>query len=63
MDTKTVFYEVAYSSGADDKADEHVFIDNNVLIGAEYYYYVQAKAKIDDNEPMAHPSERGKIIS
>lgn len=58
----TVFYEEVYSSGADDKAEEHLYVDKNVLIGAQYYYYIQAKARIAENDPFADPGTRGKII-
>ncbi|MBD3291158.1 hypothetical protein GF337_20290 [candidate division KSB1 bacterium] len=58
----TVFYEEIYSSGADDKAEEHLYVDKNVLIGAQYYYYIQAKAKIAEDDPYADPGTRGKTI-
>ena len=58
----TVFYQVVYSSDADDRAAEHLYVDRDVLIGAQYYYYVQAKARIADNDPNADPTTRGKII-
>ncbi len=58
----TVFYEVAYSSGPEDKAIDHLFVDTDVLIGAQYYYYIQAKAKIGENDLTADPSTRGKTI-
>ncbi|MBN1302463.1 MAG: hypothetical protein JW995_14695 [Melioribacteraceae bacterium] len=58
----TVFYEPIYDSGPDDIAADHLYIDNTVLPGAQYYYYVQAKAVIDENDMSAHPLSRGKII-
>ncbi len=58
----TVFYEPAYSSGPEDVAAEHLFVDTDVLPGAEYYYYVQAKAIIPGDELNAYPSSRGKTI-
>ncbi len=58
----TVFYESIYSSGPEDKGDEHVFIDKTVLFGGQYYYYIQAKTKIDENDQSADPTSRGKII-
>jgi len=58
----TVFYEVAYSSGPEDKASDHLFVDTDVLPGAQYYYYIQAKAKIGVNDLTADPSTRGKTI-
>lgn len=60
--TDTVFYEVIYNSDENDRADEHLFVDKTVIVGAQYYYYVQAKARIDDNDLTAHPSTRGKIM-
>lgn len=58
----TLFYEEIYSSGPDDKAGEHLYSDKNVMIGAQYYYYVQAKAQIGATDPLADPLSRGKII-
>lgn len=58
----TIFYEVIYDSDADDKADEHLFVDENFIVGAQYYYYIQSKIKIDENDMTAHPSTRGKIM-
>jgi len=58
----TVFYEEIYSSGPEDKADEHLYVDKDVLIGAQYYYYLQSKARIADDDEHADPTTRGKII-
>lgn len=58
----TVLYQVIYSSGPDDLANEHLYVDKDVLIGAHYYYYIQAKAYVDENDPNAHFTSRGKII-
>ncbi len=58
----TVSYIEIYNSDATDIASEHTFVDDNVLFGAQYYYYLQAKARIDENDPDAYPSSRGKII-
>ena len=58
----TVFFEEIYSSDSNDKAAEHLYDDTDVLIGAQYYYYIQAKVHIDPNDPNAHPSSRGKTI-
>jgi len=58
----TVFYEQVYNSGADDKAEEHLYVDKDVLAGAQYYYYVQAKAQIAENDPFADPTTLGKLI-
>jgi len=58
----TVFYREIYSSGSDDKAAQHLFKDKNFFPGAQYYYYIQAKAKIDENDLTAEPSTRGKIM-
>lgn len=59
----TVLYEEVYSSGATDKANSHLFIDNTVILSAVYYYYVQAKVLIDANDPNADPSTRGEIMT
>ena len=58
----TVFYNEIYSSGPEDKASEHVYLDTTVLSGAPYYYYIQSKAKIDANDLTADPSSRGKLM-
>ena len=58
----TVFYREIYSSGPEDVAFEHSFLDTTVLSGAPYYYYIQTKVKIDENDLSADPSTRGKIM-
>ena len=58
----TVYYEQIYSSGAEDKLSEHVFVDHNVLSGGTYYYYIQTKALIDANDVNADPTTRNKLI-
>ena len=58
----TVSYEAIYDSGSEDIASEHVFVDNAVLSGAPYYYYVQSKALIDENDLNADPTTLGKIM-
>ena len=58
----SVFYQVIYSSGPEDKAIEHEFLDTSVISGAPYYYYIQSKAKIDENDLNADPTTRGKIM-
>lgn len=58
----TVFYQEIYSSGHEDKASEHKFTDTTIIKTVPYYYYIQSKAKIDENDVNADPSTRGKII-
>lgn len=58
----TTYYQIVYDSDENDIATEHIFKDKDILVGAEYYYYLQAKAKIDDNDLLADPLSRGKII-
>lgn len=58
----TVFYEPIYDSDENDRAAEHLYVDKDVIIGAQYYYYIQAKGRIDENDPLAYPENRGKII-
>lgn len=58
----TVFYQQIYATGPDDKADEHLYIDKDVLIGAQYYYYIQAITRIPEDDPNAHPTSRGKLV-
>jgi len=58
----TTFYKEIYSSDSDDLASEHIYVDDQVLIGAQYYYYIQTKALIDPNDPNAYPDLRGKTI-
>jgi hypothetical protein len=58
----SVFYEVIYSSGPEDKAAEHEILDTTVLSGAPYYYYIQTKARIEENDLNADPTTRGKVM-
>jgi hypothetical protein len=58
----TVFYQEIYSSGPEDKATEHHFIDSTALKTLPYYYYIQTKAKIDENDLTADQTTRGKIM-
>ncbi len=58
----TLFFEEVYSSGPEDRAVQHLFVDKNVLIGAQYYYYVQTRARIAADNPLADPLSRGRII-
>ncbi len=58
----TAYYEVIYDSDSEDKAAEHLFVDKDVLIGAQYYYYLQAKSRIAVDDPLADPTSRGKIL-
>ncbi|MGC9364051.1 MAG: hypothetical protein ACP5FZ_05705 [Fidelibacterota bacterium] len=58
----SVFYDVVYNSDSDDKAAEHLFVDTTVVVGAQYYYYVQAKARVAPDDLTAHASTRGKIM-
>ena len=58
----TVFYDVVYNSNSSDKAASHTFNDTTIRTGANYSYYVQAKALIDPNDPNADPTTRGKMM-
>jgi hypothetical protein len=58
----TVFYKEVYSSGPDDKAPEHRFTDDSIIKTVPYYYYIQAKVRIDENDLTADPTTRGEII-
>ena len=58
----TVFYEPIYESGSEDRAVMHELLDSTVLSGAPYYYYIQTKALIDENDLNADPYSRGKIM-
>jgi hypothetical protein len=58
----TVFYREIYSTGPEDKASEHNFVDTAVLSGAPYYYYILTKCRIDENDLNADPTTRGKIM-
>jgi hypothetical protein len=58
----TVFFDMVHRTDANDKADEHLWIDEAVLFGASYYYYVQAGLKISENDLNAYPTNRGKTI-
>lgn len=58
----TLSYSLIYSSGPEDISIEHTFVDTTVLSGAPYYYYIQTKARINDDDLNADPTTRGKII-
>jgi hypothetical protein len=58
----TIAYSEIYSSGPDDKAFEHEFLDTTALPGVPYYYYIQSKALIDENDLTADPTTRGKMM-
>jgi hypothetical protein len=58
----TVYYHMIYDSGPDDKGSQHTFVDSSIVLNSDFYYYIQAKAKIDDNDPNADPLSRGKVL-
>jgi hypothetical protein len=58
----TVAYSEIYSSGVEAIGGEHQFLDTTALPGAPYYYYIQSKAYIDENDLTADPTTRGKIM-
>jgi hypothetical protein len=58
----TVAYEPIYDSDQNDKAEEHLYSDKSFLFGAQYFYYIQSKAKIGEDDLNADPTTRGKII-
>lgn len=58
----TIYYQQVYSSGLEDKGSEHTFIDSDVLAGGSYYYYIQTKAIITENDLNADPTTRNKLI-
>ncbi len=62
----TVFYDQVYNSNSSDVAasskDVHTFLDTTIRSGANYSYYVQAKALIAPDDPNADPTTRGKTI-
>lgn len=58
----TVFYVEIYNSGAEDKSIEHIVPDTTAIVGAPYYYYIQAKVRISENDMNADPSTRGKLL-
>jgi len=60
--TDTIFYQEIYNSDASDKASEHIYKDQQVVPGAQYYYYIQTKAQIATNDPQADPTTRGKMM-
>ncbi|MBN2011242.1 hypothetical protein JW960_18000 [candidate division KSB1 bacterium] len=67
--TDTVFYEQTFATGPDlagldrdDQTGELLYVHKNVLIGAQYYFYIQAMAQIDSNDPNADPGTRGKML-
>lgn len=58
----TIFYKTVYNSDSTDKATKHSIKLTDVLFGAQYYFYIQAKARIGANDTYADPTTRGKII-
>lgn len=58
----TSYYQEIYSSGSSDLGGEHVYKDTTARVGAQYYYYVQSKALIANDDPNADPTTRGKIM-
>ncbi len=56
----TVFYQTIYDGDASNVI--HAYDDTSIIYGANYRYYIQAKALIDPNDPNADPTTRGKII-
>ena len=58
----TVFFEVAFDTlPAVLTGGDYRYIDDDVLFGASYYYYVQAGVRIVDDQ-SAYPDSRGKTI-
>ena len=71
--TDTVFYEEVQRWTPDQLTQEpikigdsdflgYVFIDQDVLWGGAYYYYVQSGVRVSDTDPDAYPGTRGKIL-
>ena len=59
----TTYYQQVAAIPSSDKAATHKYTDaNNILFGANYYYYIQAGVKIDENDQNAYPADRGKTI-
>lgn len=71
----TVFYEEVDRfdmNALDDLADTvrigsmiydgYKFLDDSVLAGASYYYYVQSGIEVDEDDFDAYPTTRGKIL-
>jgi len=56
----TAFFEVIYST--DEKAEEHIFEDTQIKLGASYYYYIQSAIRVADDDPNALPSQQGKKL-
>jgi hypothetical protein len=61
----TIFYQQIYNSNASDKATQHEFKDTTAIPSSQTYYYIQAKALIDQQAPNyvnADPTSQGKIM-
>ncbi len=58
----TIFYKTVYNSDGNDKGTEHSIKLTDVLFGAQYYFYIQSKAKIGENDPNADPTTWGEIM-
>ena len=64
-DADTVFYNPIYDSGPTDKATEHIYNDSTAIPSTSTFYYIQAKAIIDETDPNylnADPTTRGKMM-
>jgi hypothetical protein len=60
--TDSTYYREIYRSDATDKDTVHRYVDRNVRVGANHYYYIQSMADISPTDPNAHPSERGRTM-
>lgn len=61
----TVFYNEIYNSNGNDKASVHEFIDSTAVPSSQTYYYIQAKALINQSAPNytnADPTTLGKVM-
>ncbi len=58
----TIFYSPVYNSDATDKGESHSIKITDVLFGAQYYFYIQAKVRIAEDDINADPTTRGKIM-
>ncbi len=57
----TTYYQEVFRSDTTDSKSTNTYTDTRIRVGATYYFYVQAMAKVPD-DPNIYPLDRGKII-
>ncbi len=60
--TDTTYYQEVFRSDTTNDKNTSTFTDTKVRVGAFYYYYVQAIARVPAGDANAYPRERGRLI-